>query len=61
MQGHLQVLLQDEAMAHELAGHGLETILTRHTCAHRVDALLAIYAELEGEPPETAECKCAAD
>ncbi len=61
MQRHLQTLLQDEAMAHELAGHGLETILTRHTCAHRVDELLASYAELEGEQLEAAEGKCAAD
>jgi spore maturation protein CgeB len=30
------------------AGPG--TILARHTCAHRVDELLAIHAELEGEP-----------
>jgi spore maturation protein CgeB len=48
MQHHLKTPLQDEAMAHELAGHGLETILTRHTCAHRVDELLRIYAEFEG-------------
>jgi spore maturation protein CgeB len=61
MQRHLKALLQDEAMVHELAGHGLETILTRHTCAHRVDELLAIYAELNEELPETAEGTCAAD
>ena len=29
---------------------GLDTVLARHTCAHRVDELLAIHAELEGEP-----------
>ena len=45
MQRHLKTLLQDEAMAHELAGHGLEIVLTRHTCAHRVDELLTISAE----------------
>jgi spore maturation protein CgeB len=48
-------------MARELAGHGRQTILSRHTCAHRVDELLAIYAELEGARPEAAEAKCAAD
>jgi hypothetical protein len=25
-------------MAHEPAGHGLETSLPRYTCAHRIDA-----------------------
>jgi len=44
-------------MAHELAGHGFETIPTRHTCAHRVDEPLAVYAPPEGVPPETAEGK----
>jgi spore maturation protein CgeB len=57
----LKALLEDEAMAHELAGHGLQTLLTRHTCAHRVDELLAIYAELEANRPAREEAKCAAD
>jgi spore maturation protein CgeB len=35
-----------EGLARELALHGRETILARHTCAHRVDALLGILAEL---------------
>ena len=35
-------LLQDEALAQELAASGLETIRSRHTCAHRVDELLSI-------------------
>jgi spore maturation protein CgeB len=48
MQHYLRSLLEDEAMAHDLAEHGLKTILSRHTCAHRVDELLAIYAELVG-------------
>jgi spore maturation protein CgeB len=61
IQSFLQALLQDEAMAHELAGHGLQTILRRHTCAHRVDELLAIYAELEGAQPQAGETRCAAD
>jgi spore maturation protein CgeB len=61
MQRHLKTLLHDEAKAHELAGHGLETVLTRHTCAHRVDELLAIYAELEGEQLDAAEGTCTAD
>jgi len=61
MQGLLKALLQDKAMAHELAGHGRQTILRRHTCAHRVNELLAIYAELEGAWPQAGETRCAAD
>jgi spore maturation protein CgeB len=61
MQGLLTALLRDEAMAHELAEYGRQTILRRHTCAHRVDELLAIYAELEGAWPQAGETRCAAD
>jgi spore maturation protein CgeB len=60
MQRHLKALLADEAMAHELAAHGLQTIRTRHTCAHRVDELMAI-CELTGVRPVAAEVTCAAD
>ncbi len=42
----LKAVLHDQEMAHELARHGLNTIRSRHTCAHRVDELLAIHAEL---------------
>ena len=47
MKHHLSDLLQDEEKRKEIAHHGHQTILTRHTCAHRVDELLNIYAELE--------------
>jgi spore maturation protein CgeB len=47
MKRHLSDLLQDEEMARELAHHGRQTILQKHTCTHRVDELLEIYAELE--------------
>jgi spore maturation protein CgeB len=43
MKRHLQALLSDPAMRADLARHGRETILARHTCAHRVDQLLGIY------------------
>jgi spore maturation protein CgeB len=36
-------------LAAKLRASGLETIRARHTCAHRVDELLAIDAELRGE------------
>jgi len=46
MRRHLSDVLNDDALAHELARHGRATILRRHTCAHRVDELLAIHAEI---------------
>ena len=42
-------ILSDPAFAAELAQHGLQTIQARHTCAHRVDELLAVCAELQVE------------
>ncbi|MDQ6862023.1 MAG: glycosyltransferase, partial [Verrucomicrobiota bacterium] len=45
MKKHLRALLADKQMARELAEHGLATVSARHTCAHRVDELLAIYEE----------------
>jgi spore maturation protein CgeB len=47
MMRHLRAVLGDAAFAHELAEHGRRTILARHTCAHRVDELLSIYAGLK--------------
>jgi spore maturation protein CgeB len=46
MRRHLGAVLADEPLARELAGHGRRTILARHTCAHRVDELLDIHAEI---------------
>jgi spore maturation protein CgeB len=46
MQRHLSELLADPAAARAMAAHGLRTVLARHTCAHRVDELLAIAASL---------------
>ena len=37
-------ILTDRSLAKDLERHGLETILARHTCAHRVDELLAVLA-----------------
>ncbi len=37
-------VLTDRSMAKDLERHGLETILQRHTCTHRVDELLAVLA-----------------
>jgi spore maturation protein CgeB len=43
MTRHLHNVLNDPALAVSLSASGLETIRARHTCAHRVDELLAIY------------------
>ena len=47
-------VLSDHAFAEELAISGLATIKQRHTCAHRVDELLAIYGELTNEQKQMA-------
>ncbi len=48
MKRHLRALLSDKKMAHDLSEHGLQTIRARHTCAHRVDELMSILAEVDG-------------
>jgi spore maturation protein CgeB len=54
MTEHLSDLLDDREMAREIAASGRRTILDRHTCAHRVDELLAIDRELRGQPAATS-------
>jgi spore maturation protein CgeB len=53
MKRYLRALLNDPEEAQALADHGCRTILARHTCAHRVDELLAICEELglQTSPP----------
>jgi spore maturation protein CgeB len=46
MQRHLAEVLHDPALAQALRDHGLATVEARHTCAHRVDELMAICEEL---------------
>jgi spore maturation protein CgeB len=46
MQRCIQAVLNDASLAKSLALNGLETIRARHTCAHRIDELLKIYAKL---------------
>ena len=46
MRAHLSEVLANGELARDLAERGRETILSRHTCAHRVDELLAVCAEL---------------
>ncbi len=42
----LALLVSDAKFARELAAQGRRTIMSRHTCAHRVDELMNILAEL---------------
>ncbi|MCO5733267.1 glycosyltransferase [Rhizobium sp. SSA_523] len=42
MTGLMRDVLHDEALRDELIASGLETIMARHTCRHRVDELLSI-------------------
>jgi spore maturation protein CgeB len=46
MTRHLRALAEDPDLRAGLVASGLETILARHTCAHRVDELLAIVSRL---------------
>jgi spore maturation protein CgeB len=46
MRGHLEAVIGDAALRQHLVSNGLETIRTRHSCAHRVDQLLDIVARL---------------
>ncbi|MBV9769934.1 MAG: glycosyltransferase [Bryobacterales bacterium] len=52
MKNHLHMLMSDQELCAKLAASGLETILSRHTCAHRVNELLAIYNQLTGTGEE---------
>jgi len=53
MARHLWAVLCDPALRIELATRGLEAIHARHSCAHRVDQLLAIHAAAGGPSSET--------
>jgi spore maturation protein CgeB len=46
MRRHLDDVLHDAQLALSLREHGLQTVLDRHTCGHRVDELMTICEEL---------------
>jgi spore maturation protein CgeB len=46
MERQIERLLADSGLRERLALHGWSTIVSRHTCGHRVDELLAIVARL---------------
>ena len=54
MAAHLAAVLSDTQLATRLVQHGLRTIRQRHTCAHRIDELLAIAASLGAETAAAA-------
>jgi spore maturation protein CgeB len=54
MTAAMQAVLHDDGLRAALAAHGRETILARHTCAHRVDQLLAIAEEVVRPPARGA-------
>ncbi len=49
MRMHMRTLLADPEARRELAMRGRESILGRHTCAHRVDELFTIFDAISGE------------
>jgi spore maturation protein CgeB len=57
MREQIARVLADPAAAAAMAARGRDTILARHTCAHRVDELMAILNDLIGEPasPRSAQ------
>ena len=55
MTGALKELSNDPQLRATLADNGLQTIAERHTCAHRVDELLAIVEDMRAPAVEKAQ------
>ncbi len=47
MTRHMRAVATDPELARELGEQGRQTVLARHTCAHRVDELMSICQELD--------------
>jgi spore maturation protein CgeB len=47
MTNHLRDLMNDRTMAQSVGEAGLNSILSRHTCGHRVDELFTILREID--------------
>ncbi|MBW8781380.1 MAG: glycosyltransferase [Verrucomicrobia bacterium] len=61
MTRQLEELLGDESVRRECARNGLESIRSRHTCAHRVGELMTIFHEIaSGRPKRRASRRTAA-
>jgi spore maturation protein CgeB len=52
MRRQMRAVMHDDDLAASLISHGLNTILERHTCAHRVDQLLDIVGVPEQQLAE---------
>jgi spore maturation protein CgeB len=48
MTRHLKAVVHDKDLAASVASSGLKSVLSRHTCKHRVDELLDIHRQLTG-------------
>jgi spore maturation protein CgeB len=48
MVSSIRAVMYDRDLADELSAYGRQTILSRHTCGHRVDELMQIYSEVAG-------------
>jgi spore maturation protein CgeB len=59
MRRQMRALASDAALRRELGERGRATILARHTCAHRVDELLAILGSLGVVGSASAASSCA--
>ena len=60
MREHLRMLNASPDARQKLASFGLQTILKRHTCAHRVQELLTICGSLDtARPPKVSPLKMA--
>jgi spore maturation protein CgeB len=57
----LRDVIHDDALARALAAHGLATIRARHSCAHRVDELLALAGDLAPALLKQTISACATD
>lgn len=55
MRRHLRMLSSDHEARRDLAEHGRRTIVTRHTCGHRVEELIAIAREIGVPLPDHEE------
>lgn len=52
MKDVMRELTEDPILAQRLSAHGLDTIRTRHSCAHRVDQLLSICGSIRSRARE---------
>ena len=61
MEEALQSVLSNPALAHRLSTHGRRTIMSKHTCRHRVDELMHILQQInrseEGINQDDSHCR----